>query len=75
MIFSSNNLNYFSFVGDNRNGDGYYFWPSVISYKNIKVNFLVGKNVRFSNSVHADFEIDNSKLLKMLKIFDKIFKN
>lgn len=72
IIFSKNNLKYFCLVRDIKNGDGYYFWPSVISYKNIKVNYLVGENVGLFDHNHGNFFINNFRTSKLLKILNTI---
>ncbi len=66
IIFSKTNLEYFCLVRNIKNGDGYYFWPSVISYKNIKVNYLVGENIGLFDHNHGNFLINNFRISKLM---------
>jgi len=70
LIFSNSNLKYFCLLNDNEDGDGYYFWPSVISFRNIHINFLVGKKIGFRGNTQGNFYIENNKISKLLKIID-----
>jgi len=70
LIFSNSNLKYFCLLNDNEDGDGYYFWPSVISFRNIHINFLVGKKIGFNSNTQGNFNIENNKISKLLKIID-----
>jgi hypothetical protein len=70
LIFSNSNLKYFCLLNDNEDGDGYYFWPSVISFRNIHINFLVGKKIGFRGNTQGNFNIENNKISKLLKIID-----
>ena len=71
LIFAKNNVKYFGLVRNINFGDGYYFWPSVVSFKNIIINFVVGKNIGLFNSTHSSFYIENFKIKKMLDIIER----
>jgi len=72
IIFSKPKTNFFIIVNNLKYGDGYYFWPSIISFKKIVINYIVGKNYGIINNQHADFIIENFKLSKMFKSIKRL---